>query len=324
MKRYSAQLTLCGLAMAFFVVGVSPQTDLAISRVAAEETQSKSPGNIELLHCRIKLKKKAQVASDRPGILDTIKLEKGTPKIEEGVRVEKGALIAQLKADVAAAAYRVASLKATDKTEIEYAILARDQAKKEIEIAEKSNLDQPGAVPEIEMQRLKLEWEKSKAAVTKAEKQKEIATEQAKEAKAQLDTYKVLAPFAGVITRKLKTEGEAVRQGDPILEIVNTDSVIVEGYVHYSDRSRIALGNIVWASQENFSEDGTVETTTGQQKPLQGKIVFIDESVQKISRKILIKVEFDIRKESLLPGQKPLLPGLTSRMTIEPKTKSKQ
>ncbi|GAB4139637.1 MAG: hypothetical protein Tsb009_08660 [Planctomycetaceae bacterium] len=306
MKRYSPVLTLCCVTLLTAVLTLAMEVPPIQQQVVAGEEIPQSSSPIELTRCRIKLKKQAQLASDRPGILDTI-IER------EGTRVKKGMIVAQLKADVAEAAYKVADMKAKDDTKIDYAIKARDQAKVEVDRAKKSNLDQPGAVPEIELQRLNLEWEKAKASVKQAQNEKKIAIEQAKEAKAQLDTYKIVAPFDGVVVRKLKTEGEAVRQGDPILEIVNTDTVIVEGYVDYRDRSRLQVGNKAWAELEHFDEQGTAIISAEKETPIPGKIIFIDETVQKVSRKVLIKVEFTNVK-------KKLLPGLTARMTIAPGT----
>ena len=45
------------------------------------------------------------------------------------------------------------------------------------------------------------------------------------EAQAQLDTFSIRAPFAGVVTRVHRGKGEAVRQGDQVLELVSTQRV---------------------------------------------------------------------------------------------------
>ncbi|MCH8829912.1 MAG: HlyD family efflux transporter periplasmic adaptor subunit [Planctomycetes bacterium] len=300
MKRGLAAVAL----LILFAVGV-----FGVSRsdvTAAGDGKSLADQEVIVLsNCRIKLKKRAILATDRPGILSVI-----TP--EEGSKVEKGEVVAALKSEVAIAAVNVAEMKAKDRTEIEYAKLARDQAKVEVEKANEVNRNEPGTISVIEIQRLKLEEEKAKASVKKAESGHLIAQEQAKEAVAQLATFKVVAPFAGVVTRKMKSVGEAVRQGDPILEIVNTKTVVVEGRIPYRDRRHIQVGNKVMVLLEHRDADGRVTLDTSD--PLPGKIVFIDETVEKVSGKIFVKVE-------VVNTGKTLLPGLTARMTIYPGTK---
>lgn len=276
---------------------------------STQSSSGKDTQEIVLDKCRIKLKKQAILAADRPGILESI-------KFKEGQSVKASNVVAALKADVAIAAHNVAVMKAKDETEIEYAIKARDQAEQEVKKAREVNGREPGTISPIEIQRLVLEWEKAVASVKKSTMQKTILGEQAKEAKAQLDTFQVVAPFDGIVKTKLKSEGEAVRQGDPILEIVNTDTVVVEGYLDYRDRPRIKLGNKVTVQLQDW-EDETSESFTLSGKTYPGKIVFIDQIVQARTKKIFIKAE-------IANPNKTLYPGLTARMTIVPGTQVKK
>lgn len=299
----------------FTILGVAAVSGLSVAAAQRDgaqpqptrsrSTKAASVGDeIELDLCRIKLKDHALLAADRPGILATI-----TKK--EGERVRKNDPVALLKADVARAAWEVATKKANDRTEIEYAKKAAKQSELEVKKAKEVNAEQAGTISAIEIQRLILQWEKDKASIQKAEMQKEILTKQAEEAKAQLDTFTVTAPFDGWVKTKLKSVGEAVRQGDPIIEIVNTEVVLVEGYIDYRDRPRIKVGNMVDVQlQDEDAEDGTYRLH-GARYP--GKIVFIDRIAQARTQEVLVKAE--VRNTRGI-----LYPGLTTRMTIKPGT----
>lgn len=289
---FAAGLTAAGLKANSAPRETSPSIQVAKS----------SGGTITLYECRIKLDKHAILASDRSGILESI-------MFKEGMEVTAGAVIAELKSDAAQAAKAVALLKSKDTTEIDYADLTSKHAKLVLEKAQQANNEEPGTVPEIEIQQHKLEWEKSIASIKKAKMQKEILGLQFKEAEAQLKTYKVFAPFKGIVTKRLKNEGEAVRQGDPIIQIVNTKTVIIEGYIDYRDRARLAVGNGVVVQLELTDDKGIRTGLDPETYP--GKLIFIDETAQARGKVIFIKAE-------VKNPNKQLFPGLTAMMKIQP------
>lgn len=301
----------CLTVTSFAVTGFSVTNDAAKSvsqkhvNQPTSGTQASSLSPIELRQCWIKLKKKATLASGTPGILKTIDLE-------EGAIVKKGEVVAQLKDGPAVAALAVAKKNADNNTSIDYTKKAAAQAKVELDIANQVNENQPGTVTKVQIQRLELEWEKSKASIEKAIHEKEVAGKQMEEKAALLKAYKITAPFDGVVVKKFKTAGEAVRQGDPILEIVNTKVVTIEGYIDYKDRKNISVGNTVSISIEDSLEEKLPKVPKRKpSKTYPGKIVFIDQTVNKLTRKFFIKVDVPNPDGNLAPG-------LTARMLITP------
>ena len=93
-----------------------------------------------------------------------------------------------------------------------------------------------------------------------------------------LAAYSILAPFDGIVTKVYKQRGEAVRQGDPILELTNTDHVRVEGWVDLDYAWRLSLGNRV-AVRLNIPD---IELPV-EEIVFEGRITFIDVSVQPVT-----------------------------------------
>ncbi len=57
-------------------------------------------------------------------------------------------------------------------------------------------------------------------------------------ARAELETYRIETPVEGVVTKVFKVAGEAVREGEPVMEICNTSRVRIRGYVSLRDASK--------------------------------------------------------------------------------------
>jgi multidrug efflux pump subunit AcrA (membrane-fusion protein) len=180
---------------------------------------------IEVRKCQIKAVNSARLATDRPGVLATIDLK-------EGDTVHENQILARLMDDVAQASLDVAKLVADDDIEILYATKLNDVDAVEYEKSLAANRHHFNTIPQIDIMRAKLNMDKSQLQIDKAKHEKEVNLLKAKQAAAELKTYRITAPFDGVVTSVPKHRGEAVHQGDTILEIVNTAVVRVEGKVN--------------------------------------------------------------------------------------------
>ncbi len=211
--------------------------------------------------CSVLLIDKATLASDRPGII-------GFLKSEEGDAVTANAPVAALKDEIARAALATAEEKASSNIQEDYAIQAHKVAVKEREIAEDANRRVPGAVPKLELDKLELAEERFRLAIEQAKVDGRINVLTAKEAQVQLDTYQILAPFKGVVSKVHKKPGEAVRQGDPILEIISTARMKVEGYISIPDWKTVKVGDPVTVTlnptEFNLRPDDPVFSSRGR------------------------------------------------------------
>jgi len=241
MKHLIAKLACAAIFLAcaaiFLVPGI--QSALESTSRAAERNQSGTPQPVTLASCHILHLHPAILASDRPGVLTSV-------KFEEGDVVRKDETIGQLHDDVVKANLAIAKLQAENNIEVRYAIEAAKVAEKLLDAALKANSNyNVTAVPETEVDRLRLDHERAKLQIEKAKKDMDVFQLQLDKEKAELETYRVKAPFSGIVTNRYKSAGEAVQQGEPLVELVNTDYVKVQGFVNLDDLARIKAGSPV-------------------------------------------------------------------------------
>lgn len=249
--------------------------------------------------CRISPVQIATLSTDRPGVFAEV-------SVKEGDAIEADTVIARLQDDTAQARYVLAREKATDDIDVRYAQKAAEYARAEYEIHVEANKRQPGTFPQLELQKLKLAMERGVLQIEKAEHDFMLNKLSRDEALADLNSYQVKAPFTGTVTRVYKHKGEAVRQGDPVLEVMNTDVLRVEGYLSIRDRLRVQPGTPVSVKLDIPDEDLEIENEI-----FEGKVTFIDEAVVPTSSLFRVWAE--------VPNRNNLLRvGLTAQMSIHP------
>ncbi len=269
----SPTLTLCltvkpmKLLRGFAAIGLVGAMTLAGSgrSPAADPTRSVPGDLITLRNCRIKAVQTARLATDRPGVIALV-----DPK--EGDTVRKGQEVVRLMDEVPQANWEVAKLIANDEIEVEFATKSNAVDALEYQKSVAANQKAPGTISEIELERLKLAEVKSGLQIKKAKHDIAVNEAKAKQSKAELDTYRILAPFDGFVSQVLKYRGEAVKQGDTILDMVNTDVVHVEGNVPDRDIWRVKQGAPVEVTLDIKGADLDVE-----KQVFRGKIGFVDQ-----------------------------------------------
>ncbi len=174
------------------------------------------------------------------------------------------------------------------------------------------------------MERLKLSHDKSKFQIDKSKAELEIAKLTRDEAKVDLKNYKILTPFKGIVTEIIKHPGEAVRQGEPILKLVNTDTVYVEGQIPFEYINRVKVGQRVYVQNlqatigertsegKYFKTDLKSSSSEIRKKIFKGKISFIDVSVK--SGRGTVKIRAEVANQENL-----LRDGLIAEMIINVK-----
>lgn len=244
--------------------------------------QAKS-GDIIALDCSVALIDVALLATDRPGILDYM-------EITEGDDVKANQKVAGLKDDIARAALKTATEKANNNVQTRYAEKATQFAEVELKIAEDANRRLPGSVPKLEIEKLTLGVERGRLQTEQAQFEQAVAKYTQEEAAETLRSYEVLAPFDGKVSRVLLKRGMAVRQGDPILEVVSTDRFKVEGYLSGADSYKVSPGDPVELIVSFRDASKAVTEVKGVRFP--GKIKYVDPRVEVSERvKVLAYVE---------------------------------
>ena len=294
MKKLTLPLALCGLAA----------LALGSSRLAANGPPEQKPAAAGSLikvdpstgYCRILLIHRRQLASDIPGVI-------GSVGPREGDAVKKGELVAKLRDEVAAAELAVAEKKASSDLAIQYAQKARDFSV--VDHKRQLDLKAKGATSSFDVERAEVVAQRSEIEVEQAREQRELDELSRDLAQARLAMYHIESPLEGVVTSVYKYPGEAVRQGDPILEIVSTDRVRVEGYVRVDQAVRIRRGSHVEVRIANLDPDNELSRRT-----FEGSVAFVDPTVSS---------SLGVRVWAEVPNKDGALrEGLSAYMTIDP------
>lgn len=253
-----------------------------------------TPGHLVDGRCYVQnlTQNKAVLAFERPGVLDYIELR-------EGDVAEIGTVVGHLKDDAARAQHAINQKEAQNTVDERYARKAYAVAVTKLQKTESVNEKIRGTVPEIEIEELRLDAQRAELQIEQAEHKQEIARLTAEESAVQLKMYDLKAPFTGTVTKVYKSKGEAVNQGDPVLEILNIDTVRVHGAVsreiaqqlHRGDR---VLVQLLLSDREN--------DYTGRDVVLEGKIQFVDLKTLGVEGKVKIYADVTNRDNMLLPG----------------------
>lgn len=248
------------------------------SQADSQETQPAAkrrgadPAYVEVEDARIQFDKHAVLAAAQAGVLKRV-----AP--EEGTAVKAGEIVAELVDGVAQAQYKIAVEEAGNRVDIEYAKKAAELAANELDKANEVNREAPRTVPDIEVQKFALAADRARLQIKLAEHEHTVKQLTETMRKAELDAYGVKAPFEGVVTSVFKHAGEAVRQGDPILEMANPRLLRAEAKVALKDALAIKAGDRV-----EIHLDLPGVPLRKDQKVFHGTVAFVDISVNPVNR----------------------------------------
>ncbi len=294
---------------------IVPNVILATCLLSARNLRADEPApppvgtrQIQITDCRIVLIDHVTLACDRTGILKTI-------ECKEGQNVAARQLLAVIADDVARANLAVAEKKAENDVEVRFSRKASDLAefeyRKSFEANKKAIENGKGLIPValMEVEKLKLAAGKAALSVEQAGHEFEVDRLNVSVARAELATFSVRAEFAGVVTRVFKKKSEAVRQGDPIVELIDTNRVRIEG--------RIGLADLRFARQ-----GGKVRVRLSvpdldlpeEKEEFDGKITFVDLTSDPVTHETRVFAEVHNRDNILRAG-------LMAEMILEPTTK---
>lgn len=253
--------------------------------------------SIDIANCSIKLLDDVVLSSDRGGVI-------GRLDVREGDAVRERDLVVLLKDEVARAALATAEREADSDIEIRYAEKAAEVARAEYDKALDANRRVEGTVPAVEVRRLKLAAEKSTLEIESARYRHDLNGLKRDETAVQVQTFRVEAPFDGIVTRVHRAKGESVRQGDPILELSNTRRVRVEGYIALRDTWGVSAGQEVRVRLDLPDVDLPVE-----KEIFPGRVVFVDVKAAPVTGGVRVWAEVE-------NADNVLRAGLTARMQI--------
>lgn len=251
----------------------------------------------EIADCRVKLIDEVVLSSGQSGILEEVVLK-------EGDVARKDEVVAAIRDNIVRSALATAEKQAENDVEIRYANKAADLARIAYTKAMQSNQALKGAVPEIEIRELRLAAEKAILQVEQAEHRLSVAGLERDEARELLKTYVVQAPFEGTVTKVYKKRGEAVRDGEPIIELSNSERMRVEAWLPLKDAWRIRAGMPVTVHIDLTHDDADVK-----RMQFDGQVTLIDPKLEPVTQSVRVWAEV-INQDGVLKD------GLSATMQI--------
>ncbi len=264
-----------------------------------------SPCSIEPLH-------DVRIAGEAAGVLLQVPLK-------EGARVHKGDLLATIDdlearaaLEVAQISYESAKERAESDIEVRYARKASAVALADWQQDIAANRQHKGAVPETELRRKQLDYERLELQIEKAQQDMvltkyDVKLKEAEKKAAQLgvDRRQVVSPFDGQIVTLYRQKAEWLNPGDPILRLVQFERLHVEGFV---DSSKVAPGQL-----DGRPVTIQVPQVGGQMVEATGEIVYVSEIVEHDGL-YLVRAEIENHRQ----GNHWLIrPGLKTTMTVK-------
>jgi macrolide-specific efflux system membrane fusion protein len=260
----------------------------------------------------VALIEEAQVPAKEAGVLLDV-------PVKEGQEVTVGQTLGQIDdrkvlmdARAAQAKLDVAEVTASNDVKIRYAIAAAGVAEFTFLKNAEANQKVAGSVPKTEIERLKLEWSRSKLEIEQNEFQRKIDGMDVRVRQAELEVAneeierrKIKAPIDGVIVELKRHRGEWVQPGDPLLRLLRMDRLRIEGFINANKYSP--------AEVANHPVTVTVDLAHGRQESFIGKVSFVSPLVEpggdfRIYAEVLNRQEND---------QWLLRPGQNANMTIK-------
>lgn len=287
-------------------VVISPHLCLAIMLVSGMASVARA-ADLVIPDCRVKIIDQLPLASDRAGVLADMNLR-------EGETVVARQRIARLRDDVIQAQLAIAQQKAEYTAEVFAKEKAHQISQNVYQQALEANRENPRTVPKLELEKMRLDMELASFEIERAKHDLQVHKLERDQAAAELQAYAILSPVSGVVTKIFKHRGEAVRQGDPVIEITSTDRVKVEGWLTLTQSFQVAQGTPVKVQVDIEDEELPIE-----KQVFEGRVTFVDVVVEPTKGMVKVTAEV-INHDNILRA------GLKARMTVaasNPKTAAK-
>jgi WD40 repeat protein/biotin carboxyl carrier protein len=220
-----------------------PEESLPETRPLALPTpvQSSAAGGIfvrplVLPQCTIKMPDEIHIPVEVAGVLAEM-------FVDEGAIVKKGAIVAKLDERMAKLDEEHKKRSAENQSSVETAQRKIDHYQAQLKIAERLEKTGTGSLEDLEVARTQVDL--AIAERKDAELKMLLADIDHEKAEELLRRHAIRSPVNGVISHRLKHPGEAVQAMEPILHVVRTDRVKIQGQVDPRNADRLKSGMIV-------------------------------------------------------------------------------
>jgi multidrug efflux pump subunit AcrA (membrane-fusion protein) len=267
---------------------------------------------VTLPKCVLSLDEEVQVPAQEPGVLVKIPVREGQQVTRDELLAQIDDVLPQRQYDVARFKLEVAKKQARDRIEYDFAKAGYDVAVAKLQRSLKSVAMTPKSVSEDVIDEQRLEKEKFRLSIEKAQKdldvnvlQQQVSEAELRAAAATVERHRLLAPLDAEVIELSRREGEWVQAGETVMRLVRMDRLRVGGYVNIKD--------IQPSDIQNRPVQVVVPLARGQQKTFPGKIVFVKPLIQ-VGGDFEVRAEVQNRRDG---DSWVLSPGMPAEMTIQ-------
>jgi RND family efflux transporter MFP subunit len=243
---------------------------------------------------RIDWIERSDVACLREGVIQSMELQIGMP-------VKKDGTIGVLHHEFAELTVKKNQLQAASKGPKEKAVAQKEVATSVVARNQRLNDRKPGMVSAEDVAKAEGELKVADAQVLEAEENRGIAEADLNLAIQTLHEHTIVAPFDGVIIKRMKNPGESVRANEAVVQLGNLNKLGANAYVPLDFAFRVREGQVV-EIQPRITH-GKGEPLAIEKKRFRGKITFIDPQIQPVAETaVRIRAEFENPTGELRPG----------------------
>jgi RND family efflux transporter MFP subunit len=264
--------------------GAAPPGNAAVQALVLDE-----PARIDWIE-------KSDVAALREGVIETMELQIGMP-------VEKGGTIGALHKRIAWLTVAKSKLQADQTAPAEKAEAQKEVAIAVVAINQRLEKRKPGMVSKEEIAKAEGELKVAEAMLHEALENQGIANAELNLAAQTLKEHAILAPFDGIIIKRMKNPGESVRASEAVVQLGNLSKLCANAYVPLAYAYRVKEGQVVEIQPRIITGPRGGEPLAIEKKRFRGKIVFVDPQIQPVAETaVRIRAEFQNANFELRPG----------------------
>jgi RND family efflux transporter MFP subunit len=243
---------------------------------------------------------KSDVAALREGVIEKMELQIGMP-------VKRNGVIGVLHHEMAELTVKKNQLQARQVAPTQKARAQKDVAAQVVARNMRLNERKPGMVSAEDVAKAEGELKVADAQILEALENTGIAEAELAMAERILAEHTILAPFDGIVLKRMKYPGESVRANESVIQLADLSKLVAETYVTIDYAYLVKEGQVV-EIQPRRKDGGELPLSIGK-KRFRGKITFVDPRIQPVAETaVRIRAEFEN------PGD--LRPGLMVQMTI--------
>jgi RND family efflux transporter MFP subunit len=140
------------------------------------------------------------------------------------------------------------------------------------------------------------------AELIEASENQGIAKAELNLAEQTLREHTIVAPFDGIVIRRIKEPGESVRANEAVVLLGNPHRLCVDPYVPLEYAFRVKVGQVV-EIQPRITTTKGAQALPIEKKRFRGKITFVHPEVQTVAEEgVRVRAEFDNPDFELRPG----------------------